>query len=121
MHSNRKCAKCVEISDCKMDLTYSVGYSLVVNVQKDAFVFPAWRFVRLSKSVTTFRKMRFLKNSKKKKKVSSEIATFWVFFSLVHHTVHMHIMNWLKIWLKEDFFLKNAFLRFLPQKLSITK
>ena len=36
LHSNRKCAKWVEISGCKMVWTCSVGYSLVINVHKDA-------------------------------------------------------------------------------------
>ena len=38
LHLNWKCAKWVEITDYKMDLTCSVGYSLVVHVQKDAFL-----------------------------------------------------------------------------------
>ena len=37
LHSNHKCAKWVEISGWKMDLTCSAGYSLVVHVQHDVF------------------------------------------------------------------------------------
>ena len=37
LYSNRKCAEWVEISGCKMDLTCSVWYGLVVNVQKDVY------------------------------------------------------------------------------------
>ena len=42
LHSNWKCAKWVEISGCKMDRTCSVGYVLVVNVQKEACFCLSW-------------------------------------------------------------------------------
>ena len=38
LHFNRKCVKWVEISGCKMNCTWSVGYGLLVNVQKDEWI-----------------------------------------------------------------------------------
>ena len=50
------------------------------------------------------------------------MSTFSVFSIQVYHAVRMHTVNWLKIWFKKDFLRKkNAFLQFLPKKLSITK
>ena len=43
LHSNRKCAKWVEIfGGCKMDRTCTVRYVLVVNIQKDACFGLSW-------------------------------------------------------------------------------
>ena len=60
LHSNQKCAKWMEISGCKMDSTCSVGYNLVVHVEK---------FVR---------------------SLCLQKLHFFCVFSLVQHAVLMH-------------------------------
>ena len=46
---NRKCAKWVHISGCKMDRTCSVRYGLVVNAQKDACFGLSWTMCTIFK------------------------------------------------------------------------
>ena len=99
-----------------MNLTCSVGYSLLVHVQKDEVFGLSLTLCTIFKYCSQFSENasfeKFVKNS-----FSSEIATFWVFFSLVRHAVNMHTVKWLKIWLKKTFFLeKNAVLRFIASK-----
>ena len=58
LHWNRKSAKWVEIPGCKMDLTYSAGYTLVVHVQKRIL----WSHLDASydfQTVASFRKIDF--------------------------------------------------------------
>ena len=107
-------AKWTELISC------SVGYSLVVHVQKGACF-------GLSLTLCTIFKIcrHFFGNGDfweiRKNSVSTEFATFWVLFNLMHHAVHMHAKNWLKSLLKKDFSRKKAFWHFLPQKPSVSK
>ena len=64
LHSIRKCAKWVEMTGCKMDLTCSVRYSLArFTFKMTLSLVSAWRFVLFSNFVVSFRKMQFLRNS----------------------------------------------------------
>ena len=92
------------------DWTCSVWYGLVGHVKKDAC------FGLNLTLCTIFKICSKFSEKNRKTSVSSEISTFWVFFSLVHQAVHMHTMNWLKTWLKNCVPEKNAFFTFFVPK-----
>ena len=120
LHSNRKCAKRVEISGCKTDWTCSVGYVLVVNLKTDACFIPSWPLCTTFKTCGQFfGNCNFWEN--RVKYISSKLSIFWVVFSMVHLAIQMHTKNLLKIWLMIKISWKSACLRFLPQKRNITK
>ena len=107
LHSNRKCAKWMEVCGYKMDWTCSVGQVALWSTSKKTHALVSdWRLARFSKSIVTFSEKAIFE------KFSSDISTFWVFFNLMYHAVYMHAMNWLKNRLKKDFSRQNAFLHF---------
>ena len=91
-------AKWVEIFGCKTDCTWSVGYSFVVHVQKDACFGLSLKLCTIFKICSQFSEKAIFE-----KLVKFLSAQKFQLFSYVYHAVHMHAMNWFKIWLKRIF------------------
>ena len=71
------------------------------------------------KLTSDFGNCDFLEN--RKNSVSSKMSTFLMFFGVVRLAVHTHIKNLFKNWLTKTHSFQNEVLRFLPQKLFVTK
>ena len=110
LHSNRKCAKWVEISGCKMDRTCSVWYVLVVSVKKtkkNACFGVSWPLCAIFKirsqisENVIFKKIVKIPFVQKCQRFSA--------FSVVHLAVHTHTVNLLKTLLTKTHSGKKCF------------
>ena len=109
-HSNRKCAKWMEISGCKIDWTCNVGYGLIVNVQKDAW-FSQFSENAIFEKIVKNVKILLFKNIQ----LFECFSIWWTkLFTCTQRTGWKFVERLFFSW-------KNAFLLFLPQNLSITK
>ena len=67
LHSNRKCAKWMEVCGYKMDWTCSVGQVALWSTSKKTHALVSdWRLARFSKSIVTFSEKAILRNSPQK-------------------------------------------------------
>ena len=87
--SNWKCTKWVEISGYKMDWTFSVWYGLVVNVQNDEWFGLSWTLGTIFKICSFF----FFFFVCLEIAILKKIATFGVFYCVVHLPVHVRTKN----------------------------
>ena len=120
LHSNRKCAKWVEISGCTMDWTCFVGYGLVANVQKDACFGLSLTLCTIFKIYSQFLKIAIFEKIVKIPFLK-KCQLFYVFqcgapsCSHAYNELVWNLVNDKKKSRKIHFYV------FLPQKLNITK